>query len=1011
MSDDRDRQVRIQFLEEAVEYLDTIEAGLLGLAAGSLTGAKMDEVLRAAHSIKGGAAMMGFTELSELAHRQEDFFKVLKAGNRKEAIDGNLEKLLLLTVDYLRQTVSQNRQEKTPSQDWLEQTVNPVFEQIHALLGDPQPEDAMAMLAADMGEDMSIMIFQTEVEESLQQLETLVAESEPATLSEQFSFMVQEMLGLGEMLEIPAFSSLCQSIIDLLDSQPEQITTIAQNALKEWRKSQALIMVGQVDILPTKLELNGSIETPTQLEESSQAAAIWDNDLDLNLLETEELTSEETEETQQDLDALSDALELEADELFSSIEGLQTEKLDNTPVIVEPESLKTVAPVQPEIKTPAPVAQSQEKPISEATATTKDNTIRVSIKNLEQIVDLFGEITIERNGIGLQVKSLRNLFGLLNQRIKNLEKANARLRTAYDKVATQNVFRPTVTLNASLASQSQNTNSSNNQNNLFKIAEDFDSLEMDSYSNLHLLSQEVMETIVQIQEVSKDIDISIEEAEKGVKELDRTTKQIQSNINLVRMRPVADLVERFPRALRNMELKYGKQVQLKVKGGATLVDRNVLDTLADPLMHLFRNAFDHGIEDPQTRLEQGKPPQGTITISASYRGNQTAIQIKDDGKGINLDKIRSKVLEMGLSTEELTKASKKDLLNLIFEPGFSTAEQVTDLSGRGVGMDVVKTNIKEINGDIQVDTTEGVGTTFMITVPFTLSVVRVLLVESNGMLLAFPSNSVAEMIPFDPQHVMTSTGQEVLNWDDVMIPLMRLSQWLPVTSSQATNTDDVPIINEPAILMIAQGNTLTGIQVDRYWREEEVTIRQVEGDINLPSIFTGCTILGDGKVIPLIDAVNLLDLMIDNGYQNQPESQLNSLLQSSPPLLQPKQKTTIMVVDDSITVRRFLAHTLEKANYRVEQAKDGQDALEKLQAGLSPQAIICDIEMPRLDGYGFLANARANPQHQKVPIIMLTSRSGTKHRQLAMNLGASAYFSKPFQEKQLLKTINDLISL
>jgi chemosensory pili system protein ChpA (sensor histidine kinase/response regulator) len=526
-----------------------------------------------------------------------------------------------------------------------------------------------------------------------------------------------------------------------------------------------------------------------------------------------------------------------------------------------------------------------------------------------------------------------------------------------------------------------------------------------------------MESMVQIQEVTTDLQTNLEDTERSARDLNRTSKLMQSSLTQLRMRPISDLLNRFPRALREMELKYGKQVELKVRGGGTLIDRTILEALNDPLLHLFRNAFDHGIEAPATRQTVGKPEKGSIEISAAYRGNQTVITIRDDGRGIDLDKIRAKALKMGLDESDLKAASKNDLLELIFMPGFSTAEHITDLSGRGVGMDVVRTNLQQIRGEIQVDTQLEVGTTFTITVPFTLSVVRVLLVESGEMLLAFPTSAVEEMLRLKNEDILQTVGKEVLNWEGSMVPLIRLSQWFQFSHShRIADTEAIPVIDDQSVLLIAQGDDLVGILVDRYWGEQEVTIRQVEGTLAMSPGFSGCTILGDGRVVPLVDAIALLrwiDNNGDTGHSQNLSHALSTLESDSGSAIAPTKndyidKTTILVVDDSINVRRFVAMTLEKAGYRVEQAKDGQDALDKLKGGLVVQAVVSDIEMPRLDGYGFLAHVKSDPNCQNLPIIMLTSRSGEKHRQIAMNLGASAYFSKPFREPELLKTIQQL---
>ena len=1004
MSEDKELQVRLQFLEEAQEYLDNIESGLLGLGSGNVSSQHMDGVLRAAHSIKGGAAMMGFEELSNLAHRLEDFFKVLKVG-KTDAVDENLESLLLESVKFLRQIASFNRQQIQIDHQWLDNNVSPIFEQLHQRLGDPQPEDDAALLSAEMGEDMSTLIFETEVEESLQQLELILESPDETNLSTYLLTTATELAGLGEILELPAFTSLCQSIIKHLEATPEQLKDIAKSALQALKRSQALILIGQTDILPTSLDLTDSpsIELPENqdlpIEEDFHAEAFYD--LDDSDLITTFFNQEEA---------------IETSEIFSGEENVAVNQLEVS-TANQLESLVTVSSL-PSLKTENAnfnnLAQTSSETETEnlANKSASDNTIRVSVKQLEQLSDFFGEITIERNGLNLRLNSLRNLVHLLSQRIKNLEQSNFQLRIAYDKVATEAIG---IKSKVSVASELTNKGSA------FSLATSqqqyFDSLEMDSYSDLHLLSQEVMETVVQIQEVTKDIELSLEDTERNAKGLNRTTKQMQAAITKVRMRPLSDLVSRFPLALRNMEMQYGKKVQLKVRGSSTLIDRSILEALNDPLLHLFRNAFDHGIEDRATRIQTGKPEQGVITISASYRGNQTVITLGDDGGGINLEKIRARAVSIGISEHELANAGKEDLLELIFEPGFSTAEQVTDLSGRGVGMDVVRTNIEQVNGKIQVDTELGIGTTFTISVPFTLSVVRVLLLESNDMLLAFPTNIIEEMLVLNPDLILEGTGSEVLNWEGFMVRLVRLHQWLHFSSSKGTRDNEAtPLIDEPTVLIIAQGNDLVGIQVDRYWQEEEVTIRQVEGNVAMPPGFTGCTILGDGRVVPLVDAIALLNWIENDGYVPtganvsglSSETSQNKLIGDVSSTTIP-QKHTVMVVDDSINVRRFLAMTLEKANYRVEQAKDGQDALEKLQAGIAIRAIICDIEMPRLDGFGFLSRSKSDAAYKNIPVIMLTSRSGDKHRRLAMNLGANAYFSKPFKEKELLRALEGLI--
>lgn len=805
------------------------------------------------------------------------------------------------------------------------------------------------------------------------------------------------------MLELTAFSSLCESIAQHLEANREDVSAIAKLALQEWRRSQAMVLIGQPTAIPTQLNLSNLNVVPnvaTVAQDSDELAIAF------STFEESETSAvpEESLDAIEDLDSIeylsTEDFAEEAQEFLESLENLSAiasvpEESEKKPK-PEPALTKSTASTS---HPPLPNGLSSSEKIEE-------NTIRVAVSQLVHLSNLFGELSIERNGLDLQLKRFRDLLWLLSQRVKTLEQSNFRLRTAYDKVSTQVASAALAPVGVGDAISSPH--------------QDFDILEMDRYSGLHLVSQEIMETVVQIQEVTSDLQTNLEDTEKGVRDLNRTSKLMQTNITQLRMRPISDLLGRFPRALREMELKYGKQVEFKVKGGGTLIDRTILESLSDPLLHLFRNAFDHGIEDPATRKALGKPEVGTIEISAAYRGNQTVLTLRDDGRGIDLDKVRAKALKMGLNESDLQAASKSELLELIFMPGFSTAEKVTDLSGRGVGMDVVRNNLQQIRGEIELDTELGEGTTFTITVPFTLSVVRVLLVESGDMLMAFPTSTIEEMLRLQSEMIIQALGKEFLDWNGLMVPLIRLNQWFQFPrSSSAVDTEAIPVISEPSILMVAQGDDLIGILVDRYWGEQEVTIRQVEGHLGMPPGFSGCTILGDGRIVPLVDAVALLRWIDSTDFSDRTTGvadRLSNLDLESPttPAIaaaDAAKQNTVLVVDDSINVRRFLAVTLQKAGYRVEQAKDGQDALERLRAGLGVQAVISDIEMPRLDGYGFLAHVKSDPNCQHIPIVMLTSRSGDKHRQLAMNLGASAYFSKPFREPELLKTLQQLTNV
>jgi len=951
MKNDKELEIQMQFLEEATDYLNTLEGLLLEIDNNQrIDLEKINAALRAAHSIKGGAAMMGFKDLSNLAHRLEDSFKVLKTKRNSLLIDTHLQSLLLSEVDWLRQIVNFLAAGNTPDDEWLKTFCYPIFDELHANLGDPPPEDMTTMLSREDIQDIVPLLFETEVEEYLQRLESLLINRQQPGLREEVMNMATELGGLGEMLQLPAFIQLCNSINYYLTTVPERFAEIAELALQTWRRSQALILTNQRQNLPQEINLNSQVTPQVTFIESSDSHLI---PIDLNTARNGFLTEN----------------------------SLLDYKHNNV---------------------------HKDKEIYE-------NTVRVSSKQLEQINDLFGEIIIQRNGLNVQLERLRKLLFSLKQRVQTLDQEHQELRTICSKITSGRLN----SLGETIAENSLNSldKIDNIQSSLVKI--DREEIEAaDTYSKINLLSQDVMETIVQLAEVTSDIQLNVDDTDQIARKLNKTSKQVQKKLTHVRMRPLSDLLDRFPRAIRDLNVEYGKNVQLKIEGGHTLIERSILEALNEPLMHLLRNAFDHGIEDSSTRREQGKPEQGLIEIKAAHHSDRTIINIRDDGQGISLTKIRQSALDMGLDTAILDNASDEELLSLIFEPGFTTSNKVTTLSGRGVGMDIVQNNLKLIQGDIKVNTRIGIGTTFTLSVPFTLSIARVLLVESDHMLLAFPTDVVAEIFILQDEQVFSLSGSQFLKWQNTVLPLISLARYFEFNCYRqaSLNWETAPVINASSVLIFRNDSQSVAVKVDRCWGEQEVAIRQVAGNIPLPNGFSNCTILGDGRVVPLVNTTELLTWITTNVRPQRnsqtPATRLKTAFlapRNQNPIETTPQKGAILIVDDSINVRRYLALTLEKGGYQVEQAKDGQDAWEKLQNGLKIQAVICDIEMPRLDGYGFLERINSNPRLKDIPVAMLTSRSSIKHRQMAMQLGAQAYFSKPYNEQELLRTVEEMI--
>ncbi len=990
MADDKELEIRLQFLDEAGEYLATLESCLIGFSQG-IDAERINEALRAAHSIKGGSALMGFQLLSDLAHRLEDGLKVLKVQRGKITVDASLEQQFLAAIDCLNRVMQAYRHQIHPGnqphppveQHWLQTHVEPIFEQLHQRLGDPEEEDAHSMLAPEEGQDIIPLLFQSEVEGCLGRLEAVLAEQSPC-LREEVQILAQELGGLGEMLQLETFTHLCQSIADQAETATDaSVPIVAQAALDIWRQTQTSVLGGKWDQVPDYMA------PPAAADFLDVAAPRGATDALGSSPPVDNWPGQASKAPSPP--PMGPVTPAAADGYFSP--GVPHQD----PSAFDPPMDNSGWPNTSGTAAPSSVGQLPQE---------DDSTVRVPVKQINQLSDLFGELTIERNRLELEVTRLRDLVSTLQNRMRNLDHVNGELRSVYDRVATQGT--------------SPRLLSPGNGHGLTTAdvshGQQFDALELDRYLDLHLPFREINETVIQLQEVGADIEISLDGTDQTTRNLRKTSRQLQKHLTQLRMRPLGDIFERFPRALRQMSQQYNKTVQLQMQGERTLVDRNVLEALQEPLTHILRNCFDHGIEEPETRRQRGKPETGTIAISAYQQNGRTWITIRDDGGGIAVEKIRDRACQMGLDESLLAAATTQELLSLIFEPGFSTASEVTDLSGRGIGMDVVRSRLKEIRGDIQVETQPGEGTVFTLSIPYTLSVTRVLIAESHTLRMAFPVDAIEEIFALVPEQIISTAGKDSFEWNGEIVQLVRLSAWLHFNCPMSLESPEIsPAISTPTVVLVQYNQRLVGIQVDRSWGEQEVALRRVVGNLPMPKGFNSCTIMGDGQVVPLVNIPELLYWIASceaSGSSSSPENPIPAYLPAHyapDPTLKAPRKPTVLLIDDSINVRRLLALTLEKAGYQVAQAKDGQDALDKLIAGLEVEAIICDVEMPRLDGYSFLAKLKAEAQHQHLPVAMLTSRSSQKHRQLALDLGATAYFTKPYNEQHLLQTLETMI--
>jgi len=459
----------------------------------------------------------------------------------------------------------------------------------------------------------------------------------------------------------------------------------------------------------------------------------------------------------------------------------------------------------------------------------------------------------------------------------------------------------------------------------------------------------------------------------------------------VRMVPFASQTERLYRIVRQTAKEVGKRANLDIVGGQVDIDRSVLDKMLAPIEHMLRNAVTHGIENRDGRLAAGKPEAGEIFVKLSQEGNEIVLSMSDDGKGLDLARIRARAEAMGL-LQPGQAADEKTLFNFIFQPGFSTAAEVTQLSGRGVGMDVVKTEVGDIGGRIEIQSQPGEGTTFRLYLPLTLAVTQTLLVRVGAHLYAVPSTMIEQVKEMKEKVLASVRDKGEVEWQGNHYPFHFLPHLL----------GDIKAVPEAHrqywVLLLRSGSQRVGILVDELKGNQEVVVKNIGAQLARVVGIAGATVLGDGKVVLILNPVALASRATGSTVHAAVPTMLPPLMAEVAAL------PTVMVVDDSLTVRKITSRLLMREGYQVILAKDGVDALEQL-VDVTPDVILSDIEMPRMDGFDLLRNIRADAHLRSLPVIMITSRTADKHRNYALEIGANHYLGKPYDEVELLSII------
>jgi chemosensory pili system protein ChpA (sensor histidine kinase/response regulator) len=522
----------------------------------------------------------------------------------------------------------------------------------------------------------------------------------------------------------------------------------------------------------------------------------------------------------------------------------------------------------------------------------------------------------------------------------------------------------------------------------------FDDLEFDRYTEFHLLTRELTEITSDIATIGNRVAGTIGDFDSDLTRLGRLTRDVQDKTMEFRMVPLGTLTTQLERAVRSTGEACGKRVDFSIEGDHVSLDKSLLEQMSEPLLHLLRNAVDHGIESPERRSASGKSANGRITVRAFHEGTDVLIEVEDDGAGLDVDRIRRTAIARGYVTESAAATMGADaLFGYIFEPGFSTAERVTEVSGRGVGMDVVKAKVSGLGGRVYVTSRPGAGTTMSVRVPMTLAITRILLVRAGGEIFGLPLGAVVQIARPHPTSISVVGAEKVFTLDGQTYPLRDLGETLGLPRAA-----DAPAVQPVLIANLSRRRI--ALAVDEIINSRDAVVKTLGSHLRRVSGIWGATLLGDGTVVLILNPVDLAGAAEGPVVVRTP----------APRLAAEHEPYQVLIVDDSLSMRHVLSVAVKKAGWTPIPARDGIEALDLLQrATRPPDLVLLDIEMPRMDGFEFLSNVRSQEGRANLPIVMLTSRSGEKHRGKATALGATDYMVKPFQEDALIRNVDRLV--
>jgi chemosensory pili system protein ChpA (sensor histidine kinase/response regulator) len=934
------------FLEEGAENLEASDSALHRWRESADDGEALAELQRALHTLKGGARMADLTPIGDLAHAVESLIIAIvenNAGAGNDAMDG-----LQHAQDSLAHMLDSVRNRKPLA----------AAETLIARLAGFREQTPAA--AAEMLQDESLVARQQDAEAVVAEDEALVnrqKNAEPVAQEDPYAETDPELLEvfLEEAGDILDHTEQTLQAWKHAPDDPSQMTELQRelHTLKGGARMADITAIGDLAHAVESLMVRVS---GGEISASESMFAVLEQAHD-SLTGMVELVGRHQ--------PLAAASEIVAS-LELLCEGKEVAVQLKTPksAVTKDENDKSVQAVAVEGK----IERKERRAMSRSS----QELVRVKANLLDNMVNFAGEVSIYRSRLEQQIGAYR--FNLVEMD-QTVSRVREQLRKLEIETEAQVLFRY--------------------EKEGDMEDEDFDPLELDRYSHMQQLSRSMVESISDLSSIQNLLDNITRESETLLLQQSRVNTELQEGLMRTRMVPFTSLAARLRRIVRQTAQELGKKVELELSGAEGEMDRTVVDRIIAPVEHMLRNAISHGIEMPEQRRNAGKPESGTIRILLNRESSDVVLRIADDGAGMNLAAIRSKAIERGMM-DAGSDLTDNEVLQFILETGFSTAEKVTQVAGRGVGMDVVNSEVKQLGGTLHIDSESGKGTSFTVRLPFTLALNHALLVEVGEDTYAIPLSSIEGIVRLRLEDLKAYYDDPAARFDygGSEYEVRHLGSLLGTGKPRLDSAQ-----KKIPLLLARVGDHGVAMHIENLLGSREIVVKSVGPQISAVKGVSGATILGDGSVVMILDVAEML-----RGGTTLAMSQVEELIQQ--PLH--AEVVTVMVVDDSITVRKVTSRLLERNDMNVITAKDGVDAVSKLQENI-PDIMLLDIEMPRMDGFELATHVRNEARLRDIPIIMITSRTGDKHRQRAMQIGVNRYLGKPFQEAELMENIRALL--